>query len=55
MTYYQLREYKRAEHLTKDCQSLPVQFLHYYCKYMDGESKKSQSETATGQYLNFKQ
>ena len=44
MTYYHLKEYQRAEHLTKDCTSLPVQFLRYYCKYMAGESKKTQPE-----------
>lgn len=53
MSYYRLKEYQRAEHLTRNCESPPVQFLHYYCKYMAGESKKTQPELFGEAYVSF--
>ncbi|XP_011875429.1 PREDICTED: cell division cycle protein 23 homolog [Vollenhovia emeryi] len=39
-TYFDLKEYDRAAHFTKDCISPKIRFLHLYSRYLSGEKKK---------------
>uniref|UniRef100_A0A8C4NE93 Cyclosome subunit 8 n=1 Tax=Eptatretus burgeri TaxID=7764 RepID=A0A8C4NE93_EPTBU len=39
-SYFDLKEYDRAAHTVKDCQSPKASFLHYYARYLSQEMKK---------------
>lgn len=39
-TYYDLREFQRAAHVLRDCESDAAVFLRCYCRYLAGEERK---------------
>lgn len=59
-SYFDLKEYDRCSFFTKNGQSDPVRFLHFYSKYLAGEKRRLDAqtdvivspETSSYQYLN---
>ncbi|CAB4059246.1 APC8 [Lepeophtheirus salmonis] len=39
-SYFDLKEYDRVSHFTKDSKSSKTRFLHYYSRYLSGEKKR---------------
>ena len=51
-SYYDLKEYDRADYFAQNCSHPLVFFLHIYSRYLSGEKKKLDDATdSIGKYL----